>query len=1199
MAHQTFRSTFALIACLLPGLAWPLDPNRAITQYRHESWQNLDGLPQNTVRSIQQTADGFIWLATDEGLARFDGVRFTTFTPSNTPELTAREISAIAVDAGDTLWIATEHGLSYMRDGRFHRFEDGSLKEIHPVNLLASRGGGVWVVCRDALIHLLNGRVERSIGLPDSSLGIYALTERRAGEILVGGKKGVYRVSDQRLELVKETRAAVQSIQESGDGSVWIGTEEGLLHWKRDGADVVMGEHEGLPCGYVQALWEDRSANLWIGCGRGLARLYKGQLSLAMAPGNLSGSAVLNVFEDRDGQLWVGTYDGGLNRYTDGVFTPFGRAEGLEPDLVFATLEDSKGSLWVGTLGGLERIDGHQVKRYGAAEGIGEASVRGIAETASGTIWVSTMNGVFRFDGERFTRFGIKEGLASDNSFAVLPDSRGNIWFAAPEALTVLQNGRFRKIDLVNNHPDHGAGILHEDRSGRIWAGTTHGLFALDNGVAVPFQGQQTFANNWVFDVVDDSDGTLWVGTNQGIVRLRNGEAKRLTTREGLYDDAAFRMLGDDEGNFWITCNRGIYRVSKRDLNEAADSHSVPSIRTFGFADGLRSLEFNGGAQPAGTRLKDGRLVFPTKGLAIADPSRVRPRRAPASRVEEILVDGHAVAGPLSGPLPAGRNDIEVHFTALTAGDAKALRFRWKLSPYDEGWNSSPDRRMAIYTNLPPGNYQFEVAAADFGGDFGPPTSLEIGFRPHLLQAWWFYALCAMAAFLAITAVWRLRVRNLQQRERWLEAAVAERTAELAQKNTDLDENLRKLRETQAQLVQAGKMAAVGTLAAGVGHEINNPLAYILSNLVFASDEATALAQALASLPPNAIPGPRHPSARLEEMDDAIRDALQGAERVRRIVRDLKIFSRSDEDERGPINLHDVIDSAAKMAANEIRPRARLVKEFGNIPLVEGNDSRLSQVFLNLLINAAHAVGEGRPTENQIVVSTRLEGDHVVAEVRDTGCGMTPQVMNRIFDPFFTTKPVGVGTGLGLSLCHTLVKQMGGQITVESAPGAGTTFRVILPASQAKAPRQFPMNPATVVASRAKVLIVDDEPLVTSALRRALGRNQDIEIVHSGRRALDLLSAPEARFDAVLCDLMMPDMSGMELYAEVERVAPRHLSRFIFVTGGAFTPGAKEFLQRIPNAHVEKPFDPNQIREMVTKQVEAFEKQRGVGLRIA
>jgi signal transduction histidine kinase/ActR/RegA family two-component response regulator len=464
---------------------------------------------------------------------------------------------------------------------------------------------------------------------------------------------------------------------------------------------------------------------------------------------------------------------------------------------------------------------------------------------------------------------------------------------------------------------------------------------------------------------------------------------------------------------------------------------------------------------------------------------------------------------------------------------------------------------------------------------------VDVTLRPWFYQTAWFYLLCALGAGGLAAGIYARRVGGLKERERWLQARVEERTQELARANQELDSHLRTLRATQAQLVQAGKMAAVGTLAAGVGHEINNPLSYIVSNLEHACEEVEMVGRLAEGSEPL--------RDRLREMQQVLREALMGADRVRRIVKDLRTFSRQDEDTRGPVDLRAVMDSAAKMAAGELRPRAQLVRDYAaDMPHVEGNEARLAQVFLNLIINAAQALPEGKPEQNEVRLVLKRGGEgQVVAEVRDTGCGIEPEVLARIFDPFFTTKPVGVGTGLGLALCHAFITSMSGRIEVESKVGQGTVFRVTLPAASGSVRRaQAQSQPRASGDLRGRVLVVDDDPLVSSALRRTLMRDHEVEVVVSSRRALELISSSQGDFDVILCDLMMPEMTGMELYAHLETAVPERVRRFVFITGGAYTPAAKAFLDRVRNPRVEKPFDPEKLRAQVREWVKEL-RSRG------
>jgi PAS domain S-box-containing protein len=382
-------------------------------------------------------------------------------------------------------------------------------------------------------------------------------------------------------------------------------------------------------------------------------------------------------------------------------------------------------------------------------------------------------------------------------------------------------------------------------------------------------------------------------------------------------------------------------------------------------------------------------------------------------------------------------------------------------------------------------------------------------------------------------------------------------------------------KRVEGQLMVADRMVAVGTLAAGVAHEINNPLAAVMANLDLAIADVSELG-----------PSSREPN-KLGAVGEVLRDAMEGAERVRNIVRDLRIFSRGEDEKRGPVDLERVIESTLRMARNEIKHRAKVVKNYGEVSVVDAAEARLGQVFLNLIVNAAQAIPEGQADTNEIRISTRQAGDRVEVEIADTGSGIAPDVMKRLFSPFVTTKPPGIGTGLGLSICHRIVTGFGGEITAESQVGKGTAFRVLLlPAKSvvAEAPRPSSV-PVRKAGRRGRILVVDDEPMIVKIVKRTLSAEHDVVALDRAPDALGRIEQGE-RYDVILCDLIMPVMTGMEFYESLGVVAPDQVSKVVFLTGGAFTLRAREFLDKVPNIRLEKPFELSALRSMVNDRVQ-------------
>ncbi len=377
--------------------------------------------------------------------------------------------------------------------------------------------------------------------------------------------------------------------------------------------------------------------------------------------------------------------------------------------------------------------------------------------------------------------------------------------------------------------------------------------------------------------------------------------------------------------------------------------------------------------------------------------------------------------------------------------------------------------------------------------------------------------------------------------------------------------DITEMKRMEAQLVISDRMVSVGTLAAGVVHEINSPLACVIANL----------SMALEDLRPATADGGIDP-----EMLEGLADARTAAQQVRAIVQDLRIFSRGD-DRPCDVDVEQVLESCRRMAWNEIKHRARLRMVLDALPFVKGSESRIGQVFLNLLVNAAQAMPEGRASENEIVVTARRAPGGITVAVADTGCGMPKNVLDRLFTPFFTTKPANLGTGLGLSICHRIVTSLGGRISVVSEVGRGSVFTVFLPAPEETRRGEGPPPAACANARSARILVIDDEALVRNAVRRVLAPRHEV-VLETAPGALARIDAGE-RFDAVLCDLMMPVVSGMEVHAAIQARAPHLAGRIAFLTGGAFTPAARAFLETSGVRHLDKPFEPAALREFVNR----------------
>jgi ligand-binding sensor domain-containing protein/signal transduction histidine kinase len=765
------------------GLA--LNPGRPMSQYVHNIWQTDDGLPQNYVVAIVQTHDGYIWLATQEGLVRFDGIKFTVYDKRNTHEIKDNNIQALYEDRRGTLWFGTEGGgLTGLREGKFFSYstKDGLPSDIVDA-IFEDHNGDLWIGTAAGLGKLKDGKFS-TLTVKDglASDTIIALYEDREGNLWIGTDgAGLGQYKDGRINTftTKEGLAndLVRAICEDAEGNLWIGTRDGLSKFKA-GNFTTYSTKQGLASNSVLAVFPDKDGSLWIGTDGGLNRFRDAQFTSYAKRDGLSDDSVGAICEDKEGDLWIGTYGGGLNRLKDARFTSYTTSFGLSDNDVRSILEDREGAMWIATRGGLNRIKDNKLVAYTIKQGLGNNSVLSLYEAKDGTLWVGTRSGLNRMDHGKFITYTTAQGLSDDTVLSMVEDGERRLWIGTSAGLSSLKDGKFTTYRAGEGLTNDSVWSLLADRKGALWIGTDGGgLNLLADGKFSSYTTKDGLANDVVLCIYEDAEGTLWIGTSGGLNRLREGKLAAFTAKDGLFDDVIFQILEDNNGNLWMSSNKGIFRVDKKQLDDFTEgtAGAILSI-SYGTADGMKSRECNGGFQPAGWKSKDGKLWFPTiKGVAVIDPSNIKlNERPPPVVIEAVLVDNELMDNRAPASLSPGKQKFEFHFTGLSFLAPEKVRFKYKLEGFDKDWVEAGTRRDASYTNLRPGNYRFRVVACNNDMVWNEAGALfEFYLKPHFYQTFSFYALCAAFLGLAAWGLYRLRLRQIQSR---FSAVLRERT---------------------------------------------------------------------------------------------------------------------------------------------------------------------------------------------------------------------------------------------------------------------------------------------------------------------------------------------------------------------------------------------------------------------------------------
>jgi len=1078
------------------GNLWFGTAGGGVTKYNGETFTRFtkkEGLSNDLVFSIVEDSQGNLWFGTwGGGVSMYNGEYFTHYTEKE--GLSNNYIWSLLEDRNGNLWFGTWGGGVCKLSGLNTPSQPASLTHFtgkeglcnnYVRSIMEDSQGNIWFGTNGGGVSMYNGKplssgqaefiqISEKDGL--SSNSILSILEDSKGNLWFGTDgAGVSRYNGKSFIHLSEKEGlrndVVWSMKEDGYGNIWFGTNGGGV-----------SKYNGQSLSGGQASFTHYTEN------EGLSNNY-----------------VWSILEDRNGNLWFGTHGGGVSRLNDESFIHFTEKEGLLNKMIWSIEEDSRGNLWFGSDGGGVCVfNGLNFSYYTEKEGLGNNNVRSILEDSKGNLWFGTGGGgVSMFDGKSFTNFTTEEGLSNNIVWSILEDSKGNMWFGTWGGGVSKYDGESfthytEKEGLSNNN----VRAVLEDRKGNLWFGTYLGGVSMYDGESFTyFTEKEGLSDNYVRSIIEDSRGYLWFGTFKGGVTMYDGESfTHFTRKEGLSTNIVQSILEDSKNNIWISTEKGINMIAF-ESDSAKGVNNYPVIYDFNEQDGLKGLDFYQNS----ALLDNNNHIWwgSSKSLVMLDIHNFKiPDKVPVMQLDQVDINDQFIDFrnskdiasmkvayntpdrcynyPLNPELPYNKNHLTFHFAAIDWSAPDKIEYSHRMEGlHNSNWSIPTSEAKADYRNLPFGTYTFIVRAVGGAQKWSEPFEYTFTILPPWWNSWWARGCYVILTLLIIagiafwrTASMRLRQKDLQEQvdnailkiREQKEEIESQRDSVLAtnkvqeEQKRELEITVNNLKLTQSQLVQSEKMASLGILTAGIAHELNNPINFVSGNVNPLRRDVEDLFQIINKYmdiiktnkldkvfsEADALKEELNYSLLTKEILNLLEGIEQGANRTSKIVKGLRSFSRMDEEKWQFYDIHEGIDSTLVLLQNKIKNRIQVRKEYGDFNEVECYPSKLNQVFMNILTNSIQAIED----EGEIFIQTISTAIGIKIIIKDSGIGMSPEVLKHIFEPFFTTKDVGMGTGLGLSISYGIIEQHNGNIDVISHPGKGTEFIISLPKTQ-------------------------------------------------------------------------------------------------------------------------------------------------------